>query len=481
MKTGKNRQTGNQNPFNPQSSGQGSPYGNAGGTPFGGGMGNAGGAPFGGGSGGFGGGSFGGGMGNAGGTPFGGGSGKYNGQFGYNGMSPMNTRKRTRFSKLFLIVSLIVSVIFFLLGEVIYRTLITGVNSVVFMGVYFALFGLLLSIGLFVVAKISDLEITSNKILLVGGCVLLLLILGILFEFIYELDFSSVRTVADNYVFAIDNSGSMQDNDPNQERVAAIKQLLSNRDEDMEFAVYTFSEDIRCIREMMPVSAGIEDFTTEPNGGTPIVGVLGKIMDDMESGALPYDEGTQVILLTDGYATDNGFFDFRLNKILKKYNSKKVSVSTVGLGSVDENMLNDISGKTGGISVRTDNVDELATAMASAVRVTDTSRNLLSARARTNYNWAYALMRIVFLIILGAGFLGIKLLAVDNTANLGMILISSLIGIVLGALIMEVGLSLILNEFFARLLMTLLFGMMITTLEKTIVETASGNIGVRFM
>ena len=119
MKTGKNRQTGNQNPFNPQSSGQGSPYGNAGGTPFGGGMGNAGGAPFGGGSGGFGGGSFGGGMGNAGGTPFGGGSGKYNGQFGYNGMSPMNTRKRTRFSKLFLIVSLIVSVIFFLLGEVI--------------------------------------------------------------------------------------------------------------------------------------------------------------------------------------------------------------------------------------------------------------------------------------------------------------------------------------------------------------------------
>ena len=393
----------------------------------------------------------------------------------------MNTRKRTRFSKLFLIVSLIVSVIFFLLGEVIYRTLITGVNSVVFMGVYFALFGLLLSIGLFVVAKISDLEITSNKILLAGGCVLLLLILGILFEFIYELDFSSVRTVADNYVFAIDNSGSMQDNDPNQERVAAIKQLLSNRDEDVEFAVYTFSEDIRCIREMMPVFAGIEDFTTEPNGGTPIVGVLGKIMDDMESGALPYDEGTQVILLTDGYATDNGFFDFRLNKILKKYNSKKVSVSTVGLGSVDENMLNDISGKTGGISVRTDNVDELATAMASAVRVTDTSRNLLSARARTNYNWAYALMRIVFLIILGAGFLGIKLLAVDNTANLGMILISSLIGIVLGALIMEVGLSLILNEFFARLLMTLLFGMMITTLEKTIVETASGNIGVRFM
>lgn len=480
MKIGKDRQMGNQNSFNQQSSGHGDSYGNAGGTPFGGGTGNAG-ASFGSGSGNFGNGSFGGGTGNIGGM-FGGGSGKYNGHFGYNGMPPRSIGKQTRFSKLFLIVSIIISAIFFLLGEVIYRTLITGVNSVVFMGVYFAVFGLLLSMGLFVVAKISDLEISSKKFLVAGGCVFLLLILGILFEFIYELNFSSVRKVADNYVFAIDNSGSMQDNDPNQERVAAIKQLLSKRDENAEFAVYTFSEDIRCIREMMPASAGIDDFTIEPNGGTPIVGVLGQIMDDMENGALPYDEGTQVILLTDGYATDNGFFDIRLNKILKNYNRKKVSISTVGLGSVDENMLNDISGKTGGISVRTDNVDELAKAMASAVRITETSRNLLSARARTNYNWAYALMRIVFLTILGAGFLGIKLAAVDNKANLGMILISSLIGIVLGALIMEVGLSLILNEFFARLLMVMLFGIMITTLEKTIVVGgADGNIGVKFM
>lgn len=36
--------------------------------------------------------------------------------------------------------------------------------------------------------------------------------------------------------------------------------------------------------------------------------------------------------------------------------------------------------------------------MASAVRVTDSSRNLLSSRARTDHNWLYALMRIVFLL-----------------------------------------------------------------------------------
>ncbi len=45
---------------------------------------------------------------------------------------------------------------------------------------------------------------------------------------------------------------------------------------------------------------------------------------------------------------------------------------------------------------------------------------------------------------------------------------------------MEVGLSLILNEFFARLLMTLLFGMMITTLKDDR-RNSKRKYGVRFM
>ena len=42
MKIGRDRQTGNQNTFNQQSSGHGDPYRKAGGAPFGGGTGNAG-------------------------------------------------------------------------------------------------------------------------------------------------------------------------------------------------------------------------------------------------------------------------------------------------------------------------------------------------------------------------------------------------------------------------------------------------------
>ena len=237
------------------------------------------------------------------------------------------------------------------------------------------------------------------------------------------------------------------------------------------------SGKVTVLGELNPISNGIDDFATSPSGGTPIVGVLSKIMEDMESGTLPYDEGCQVILLTDGYATDTSFLNFELNKTLKKFNKKKISISTVGLGYVDEKLLNNISGKTGGISVTTDNVDELEKAMASAVRVTDSSRNLLSSRARTDHNWLYALMRIIFLIILGAGFLGIKLAATDDTTNVKMICISSMIGIVAGALVMEIGLNLILSEFFARLLMSVLFGLMITTIEKTVMTMSQGGLG----
>lgn len=454
---GKNKKADTQNGFGTASSFQNQPE-NANWGNFGNDYGNTNGNPFGN--------NYGNGADNFGGSPFGG-TGSFGGNDGFGtvnynmtgGMSSLQQKTETHFSKSFLIVSIIASVIFFLLGEVIYRTLITDVNSVFFMGVYFAVFGLILSSAFFIVSRVIGLDITSKKILVSGICILMLLVLGIFFEFIYELNFGSTMVQTDKYIFAIDNSGSMQDNDPNQERVAAIKKLLANREDNAQFAVYSFGDVIQCIRELNPISNGIDDFATSPSGGTPIVGVLSKIMEDMESGTLPYDEGCQVILLTDGYATDTSFLNFELNKTLKKFNKKKISISTVGLGYVDEKLLNNISGKTGGISVTTDNVDELEKAMASAVRVTDSSRNLLSSRARTDHNWLYALMRIIFLIILGAGFLGIKLAATDDTTNVKMICISSMIGIVAGALVMEIGLNLILSEFFARLLMSVLFGL----------------------
>lgn len=414
---------------------------------------------------------------NMGGNGFG--NGGFGGGFGNGGPGGQNLqmKKETHFSKALLNASVIAAVIFFLLGEVIYGTLISNVSSIFFVGVYYAVFGIILAICLLIGARIAKSEITGARLLIIGGCILFLLLAGILFEFLYELNFSSTVVTADRFIFAIDNSGSMESNDPEQKRVEAITQLLKNQDENVEFAVYTFANDIECIREMNPISQGTEDLAIAPDGGTPIMGVLRQIMEDMEAGTLPYDDGTQVILLTDGYSTDIDFLNLSLNRVLKKYNKKHVSVSTVGLGFVDKNMLNTISGKTGGISVTTDNVDDLAAAMASAVRVTDSSRNLLSARAVTSHNWLYALMRIVFTLLLGAAICGIKMAAAGEAADTKRILISSAVGIVLGTLILEIGLSLILTELFARLFLVILFSLVITTVEEIITIKRGTDIG----
>lgn len=447
--------------------GQGSPFGSTGygngGAPFGGsGYGN-GGAPFGG---------YG--YGN-GGNPFGG--------PGYgNGMNQnrMNYPQKTEshFGMVLFLASIIGAVLFSLIGEVIYRALIANVNSIVFMGVYFAVFGLVLSICIFLGTRISGLEFSVKGLAVSGGCILLLFILGMLFEFFYELNFAKAVPVKENYIFAIDNSGSMDQNDPEQKRIVALNQLLADKEETVRFAVYTFSEEIRCIREMGPISDGIGELAISPNGGTPIVGVLQQIMEDMESGVLPYDSGSQVILLTDGYSTDNDFFNFGLNNVLKKFNEKKVSVSTVGLGDVDENYLSNISGKTGGLSVTTDNVDELGTAMVSVLRTSNAGRNLLSARAQTNLNWLYAILRILFVAILGMIFIGIKVAMTDESTNVPVIMISSIIGSVLGAVLLEIGLALILTEFLARLILVILISLLITFIERVVTMGAGyGSLG----
>ena len=373
------------------------------------------------------------------------------------------------FAIVLFLASIIGAVIFFLIGEVIYRGLIENVNSIVFMGVYFAVLGFILALCLFIGARISGMETSVKGLLVIIGCVLFVLVFGMFFEFLYELGFADTQPVKADYIFTIDNSGSMDQNDPDQKRVAAIKQLLEGKDEDTKFAVYTFSEEIRCIRQMGTISDGIGNFEIMPNGGTPIVGVLAQIMDDMESGVLPYDEGSRVILLTDGYATDNDFFGFRVNKVLKKYNKKKVSISTIGLGEVDEQFLSNISEKTGGVSLIINNVDELGDVMESVVQTAGMDRNLLSPRARTNLDWLYALMRIVFTAILVISFIGIKVAITDDCANASMIIISSVIGSVVGAVILEFGLSLVLTGRLARLLLVLLISLLLTTVERVVV------------
>lgn len=347
---------------------------------------------------------------------------------------------KRKFSSVFLICTILLCIFFTLPGEFLCRLAGEG-KSILFVGIYFALFGVMLLIGLCVAALLEKQEIDPKALGISVVCIILLFLMGMLFEFLYELGGEKTQTVTDRYVFLIDNSGSMEGNDPSQERVAAVRRILEDQPQDAQYAVYSFGENVGCVRRMGPVSKGSGGLETEAAGGTPIVAMLQYLKQEFESGILTEPEATRVVLLTDGYATDNGLFGGRINRTLKYFSRNNITISTVGLGDADERLLNKIADRTGGISIMVSDVDQLKGAMQSAIVRDDTSRNLLSYRENVSMTWLYVLMRILFVAILGLIVMVIKFAVVNNVESQGIILAVSVVGSLLAGIVLEAGIN----------------------------------------
>lgn len=240
-----------------------------------------------------------------------------------------------------------------------------------------------------------------------------------------------------SYIFVIDDSGSMKDIDPEQERYSAIKTVLQDKPEDFSFMIYSFANDATIIRDMASISEGIPEIRGNNEGKTAIRTTLGKVLDDFK--AKKWDGGStpKVILLSDGAATDINLFS-GINKILKRYASNHISISTVGLQYADEELMNKIAKKTGGVFVNIADASQLSEAMRSA-GMEYTERDLLSIRYMASLNFLYGILRIVFLAILGV-LLGFEVcLSYGSNESSNLIICSSIIKAIIGAFIMEFG------------------------------------------
>ena len=210
---------------------------------------------------------------------------------------------------------------------------------------------------------------------------------------------------------------------------------------------------------MLPEADGSAAVKLNFSGGTAIVGALSDIMSDIESDSTQIYSGTKVILLSDGAATDLSLFGGNLNGILRRYVKKGIVISTVGLGSgVNENLMEHIANYTGGVYIHADQADELAESMKAAALYTS-ERNLLSLRGCCKTDVLHALMRIVFLILLGGIIAVIKsgIYGRHYKANIIMMIICS----VSVWLWMELSLGLLgVSESLARIVMWILLALM---------------------
>ncbi|MDO4650084.1 MAG: vWA domain-containing protein, partial [Eubacteriales bacterium] len=361
-------------------------------------------------------------------------------------------------------------------------------HSVITMGVYFGAFGLLFLIAMFIAARIHGTDGGGLKSLIAIGSLVLLMGFGKLFEYLYELEPSvgGVVSATSDYVFLLDDSESMEWNDPDNKRFPAIEQIISNRSSDVKYSIYTFANSVECIRKMGTASEGmttageIQAAADKSNvgGGTEIYMTLSQVLDDINNGVIQSDHSLQVILVTDGEDSDSD------HGTLAAYHDKGIPITTVGLGAdADMNLLEHIANETNGKSVNVNDVNTLATSMDNIVSSVDltlhsnSGRNLLASRpSDTANNGRYMFLRILFIFILGMLFLGIRIGMTDNQVNWIVFIITSVVGSLVAALVLEFMNGNILDSFVARIIAILFIAITILIYEKT--EFVGGGMDV---
>lgn len=123
----------------------------------------------------------------------------------------------------------------------------------------------------------------GSVLIAIFASTVLIAALGTLFQWIYGLHYDREPTEPTAYIFVIDDSGSMESNDPDQLRYAAVNKVLEKKPADFPYMIYGFSNQVSILREMMPISDGAMDITGNNRGGTCIKKVMNQVIADYQN------------------------------------------------------------------------------------------------------------------------------------------------------------------------------------------------------
>lgn len=356
---------------------------------------------------------------------------------------------------LLVLFSLIGGAVGFVIGEVLLGRLSDRMPGILLIGLYFGI--LALSIGLFcLIAEMISPRLngaswrqrymgTSWK-LLVPATLAMLLLAGVAFEFIYEMNVGRAKTVKD-IVLIIDNSGSMMETDPDDLRYEAAKTFVDQMDSSKQVAVIVFNDTPELIQPFIRVrDQGVKDEVhavidaLEPtNFGTDIALALESGMEQIKG--LASSRGAMAILLSDGFS------DVNTAEALTDYRSLGVVVNTVGLGlsrygnSEGASLLKDIASQTGGRYYDEADAANLSFVFREIYDNLD-DRTLVTERTGLmEHSVYYMILRIVLVLALGA-LLGLSLgLMFDNRYLAKSFTIGGAVSGLLAGLLLEFGLD----------------------------------------
>ncbi|GAB6927352.1 hypothetical protein JCM10914A_13350 [Paenibacillus sp. JCM 10914] len=360
-----------------------------------------------------------------------------------------------KINPLLLLFSVIGGVIGFAIGEYWLRVWGIGLPVIFVTGVYFGILAFCIGLSCLLAEIISPrlngsswrqrYTGTSWK-LLVPSTLVALFALGLLFEWVYQMTPGSQPKPVKDIVLVIDNSSSMEDTDPNQDRFMAAKNLIQRMDEDNRVAVMLFDHTANLLQPFTRVNnqAAKDEIITEidslvtSQGGTDIGLALNETMQHIQD-----QPGTgrnaMVILLSDGFSeTDH-------ERVLVEYKQQQIAVNTIGLNLIYQDgsaLLKTIAAETGGQYYDVENAADLSFVFQSIYDKDVGERSLLTERTGAAANSLYyQIGRIIALLLIGTA-MGLSLGLVFDNRHLALSFsVGGAVSGMLAGLVLEYGLA----------------------------------------
>ncbi|SEF58143.1 Protein of unknown function [Eubacterium ruminantium] len=171
--------------------------------------------------------------------------------------------------------------------------------------------------------------------------------------------------------FVVDYSKSMDENDPNYQRIEIVKEYLSHLRTDYDYA--SIIQFARIAKTIVPMTTNIQECVDAvgnivnndgstgcgssgeagTNGSAGLLNALAEFSDD-DGGDAIYKS---IIFLSDGEDTVDES-EKHYDEIIEEAKKKNIRIYTIGLGDIDETLLKRISNETGGMYYRASEISD---------------------------------------------------------------------------------------------------------------------------
>lgn len=324
-------------------------------------------------------------------------------------------------------------------------------------------------------------QLRSGAFFVLLIALVLLFVAGSGMQFLYSLGVTEHSLDIQDYLFVIDDSGSMSSSDPQNKRIVSMRDMLENVTAEKRIGLVAFTELINFdvpLAEAQP--AQIERMLNasqqmNSNGGTDIYRALDhslRMLDDDQN------RNAMIVLLTDGASQ----YALHTNELVKRCEDQGVVISAICMEQFDRNALSKLTGRTGGQLYSVDDPDLLQEIYRN-INIVRYDRDLLGVRIGPSHgSILLGMLRVLAWLLLGAILGGALILTIesDQTPQL-QLFVSMIAGLVLGILL-EICNSLWLEGTIFRGVGLLLYGFVFIFVRKAMNNTTAwgqGNVGTQ--